>query len=330
MNVQVQDLNAMTIAALKEYYASLTNPVAIEGDKRRKENWINAILESGDRTEEKQEIIPDDEIPFYELYSEEELKEIEKEAYEREYGKEKSEVKIFGVPISFGKTLPQLLSGNKSVTRRTWSDNYARMFINAYKQGKLIQAFDKDRRYGGKLIGYLKVSNIHKEGLLDMPDSDVECEGFPELSKRQFLERFFDKHNVTWDKINKPPMVFVIRFKFIPLESTGDRSHHESLEKCGFRFLGDAKRMTFLDEPQCFVDEIGQWKIYSIVSLRAKPSRQILTIYLSNPLISESWQKDYCPNGESTKSFINGAYLNAKQCVLEMIYSKGIKEVHHA
>ncbi|MGB7275929.1 MAG: hypothetical protein WBC69_21755 [Geitlerinemataceae cyanobacterium] len=116
-----------------------------------------------------------------------------------------------GHPISFGKTLDALLGGGKSVTRRKWEDFYAQQFINRFKRGWKVQAFDKDRRYGGQLVGWLKLTQKpYRERLGDMPDSDVAAEGFPELSKTEFLDRFFqgDASKVVW----------VIRFEFEPLK----------------------------------------------------------------------------------------------------------------
>jgi hypothetical protein len=118
----------------------------------------------------------------------------------------------FGTPISFGWTADRLLKGMKTVTRRTWKAKYAQMFINAYQQGKLIQAFDKDRRYGGKLIGYLKVSDIYQESIFDMPESDVSAEGYPELSKEEFIGKFFSDIEGSDNHV-----VWVIRFEFFLL-----------------------------------------------------------------------------------------------------------------
>jgi len=119
-----------------------------------------------------------------------------------------------GLAISFGKTLPQLYGG-KSVTRRTWTKEYARKFIYAYWNTRQIKALDKDYRYGGKQIGWLMlIEKPYQESLLEMPEADLLAEGFPELSKPEFIEQFFD---------NKPDLlVWVIRFKFAPFSQCPD------------------------------------------------------------------------------------------------------------
>jgi hypothetical protein len=121
-------------------------------------------------------------------------------------------------PISFGKTLPQLLSGTKTVTRRTWNDRYAQIFIRAFNEGKLVPAFDKDRRYEGKLIGYLRLTERpKKESIYDMPLSDLAAEGFPDLTWKEFVERFFKDCLDKGDDEAKS-LVWVVRFQFLPLQ----------------------------------------------------------------------------------------------------------------
>lgn len=116
---------------------------------------------------------------------------------------------LVGIAISFGRTLPQLLSGNKSVTRRAWADSYGKAFVNRFKEGKILYpAFDKDRRYGGKQIGLIRLTcPPYKERLGDMPAADLILEGFPELNRWEFMDRFFGGD---WEL-----KVWVVRFEFI-------------------------------------------------------------------------------------------------------------------
>lgn len=73
-----------------------------------------------------------------------------------------------------------------------------------------VRAFDKDQRYGGQLVGWLRlIQKPYLERLADMPDSDVIAEGYPELSKQRFIDRFFE---------GNLDLVWVVRFKFSPLE----------------------------------------------------------------------------------------------------------------
>ncbi|MEB3281189.1 MAG: hypothetical protein VKK42_19920 [Lyngbya sp.] len=114
------------------------------------------------------------------------------------------------IPISFGKTLEQLLSGEKTVTRRKWSDGYAQGFVKRCidKGISAYPAFDKDRLYGGKQVGMISlICPPYKEKLIDMPDSDIPREGFPGMLRSEFIDRFFDG-----DAYSK---VWVVRFNFV-------------------------------------------------------------------------------------------------------------------
>lgn len=141
-------------------------------------------------------------------------------------------------PISFGKVLPQLLSGTKTVTRRAWKERHAKQFINCWQQGKRIPAFDKDRRAGGKQVGWLHLTQSpHKEKLSDMPASDLVREGFPELSKEKFIERFFNGDDSQF--------VWVLRFEFVPrTEFALDENSPDGLKSNG------VKKRSPLEEPE--------------------------------------------------------------------------------
>jgi hypothetical protein len=116
-----------------------------------------------------------------------------------------------GRGISFAYTLPQLLSGRKTVTRRAWKGSYA-AYIKKNWDSKLFPALDKSHYAGGKQVGLLSVTQEpYLEKLADMPDVDVAAEGFPDLSKTEFIGRFFNG--------NPELLVWVIRFDFI---QTGD------------------------------------------------------------------------------------------------------------
>lgn len=119
-----------------------------------------------------------------------------------------SEFALSGLVISFGKTLPYL--PHKTVTRRCWKDSHAQKFINAFNRNKLVKAFDKDRRYGGKQIGWCRLLCApYKEQLAAMPDEDLQAEGGMCSSVAEFVKRYF--------KGNSSQEVWVIRFEFVPL-----------------------------------------------------------------------------------------------------------------
>jgi hypothetical protein len=76
--------------------------------------------------------------------------------------------------ISFALTVPALLAGRKSRTRREWPDRYASMF----KAGDHCQAFDRSPRFGGKQIAIIEIIEIKKQHLSEMNAEDYEKEGF--------------------------------------------------------------------------------------------------------------------------------------------------------
>lgn len=76
--------------------------------------------------------------------------------------------------ISFAWTLPDLLAGRKTATRRFWKDSYAQRF----HARELVAALDKDRRAGGVTVAIIKLTRKpYKQRLADMTEADLEKEG---------------------------------------------------------------------------------------------------------------------------------------------------------
>ncbi|WP_216701565.1 hypothetical protein [Gloeothece verrucosa] len=122
-------------------------------------------------------------------------------------GNEEEDHKARG--ISFAKTLPQLLSGHKTVTRRLWCDSYANTFIKYFEEQVIIPAYSKDLRAGGEVVGRLKLTQKpYKQSLAELSQEDVKAEGFSHLSPGEFIDRFF--------KGNPEQEVWVIWFEFLP------------------------------------------------------------------------------------------------------------------
>jgi hypothetical protein len=145
-----------------------------------------------------------------------------------------------GLAISFGKVDPELLN-SKSVTRRNWVDSYAQKFIRAYRKGKRVKALDKGFQYGGKQIGWLTLlEEPYEQKLSDMPDTDLAAEGFPNLSKAEFINQFFEGKPET--------VVWVVRFKFEPLEvERSPNNPPDPLEKLGSH--ADLEESTLASDP---------------------------------------------------------------------------------
>ncbi|MEG3939853.1 hypothetical protein QT995_17045 [Microcoleus sp. S36b_A3] len=94
------------------------------------------------------------------------------------------------------------------MTRRTWKDNHAQKFINAFHHNKLVKALDRDIRYGGKQIGWCRLLCApYKEQLAAMPEVDLQAEGGMCDSIKEFVQRYFQG--------NSSLEVWVIRFEFI-------------------------------------------------------------------------------------------------------------------
>lgn len=82
--------------------------------------------------------------------------------------------------ISFSWTTPALLAHRKTVTRRNWADSHAAGF----KEGELVQAWDKSPRAGGKRVGTIRLTcKPYRERTDQVPDQDWEGEGFAYLEE---------------------------------------------------------------------------------------------------------------------------------------------------
>ena len=121
--------------------------------------------------------------------------------------------------ISFAWTTAALLAGRKTVTRRQWSRAYAARFY----RGMIVDAYDRQPRYGGKRIAVIQLTHVPIYQLdADMQDADFEGEGFafmaehPELIpaafKMQPHETMLDRFNL-WRESGGSS--WVIRFKLV-------------------------------------------------------------------------------------------------------------------
>jgi hypothetical protein len=118
-----------------------------------------------------------------------------------------------GYPIVLGKTLRAVVEGKKTCIRKMWSERYAQHFIKRYERGLPVAAFDRDKRNGGSLVGWLRLTKKpYPELLLDLPERDLVEEGYPKYSKEKFIDKFFDG-----DPLQE---VWVIKFEFEPLSES--------------------------------------------------------------------------------------------------------------
>lgn len=96
------------------------------------------------------------------------------------------------LPISFGWTSDRLPpNGCKSVTRRKWSDKRLKTMRRYCEEGRVLPAVNKSLCYGGAQIGWLRLVSITSEVLAAIDQAEVVKEGYPELTRDEFLQKFF-------------------------------------------------------------------------------------------------------------------------------------------
>ena len=111
--------------------------------------------------------------------------------------------------ISFAWTVEPLVLGQKTCTRRNWSDDYAMRFEN----NDYVQAFDREPREGGQCVATIQLTcDPYKEFLMDMTDEEEKEEGGVWGSAKAFIEAYhrgadaiFDYE--LWPRIVPPPWV---------------------------------------------------------------------------------------------------------------------------
>ena len=96
--------------------------------------------------------------------------------------------------MSFALTKNQMRKKEKTVTRRNgWWFLRAGDVVNAVEKSMGLRKGEKIKR-----IGQIKIISTRAEPLNSMSDEDVVKEGFPELTKEQFIE-MYTKHNKSLD-----------------------------------------------------------------------------------------------------------------------------------
>ena len=115
--------------------------------------------------------------------------------------------------ISFAWTVEPLVRGQKTCTRRNWSDDYARRF----KNNDYVQAFDREPREGGQCVATIQLTcDPYKEFLMDMTDEEEKAEGGVWGSAKAFIEAYCRGADAIFDY-----ELWVIRFKLVKVETAG-------------------------------------------------------------------------------------------------------------
>jgi hypothetical protein len=81
--------------------------------------------------------------------------------------------------ISFAWTTPAVVLREKCVTRRDWKGITIAQFQGCVKTGELVDAWDKNPRFGGKPFGKVRILEVTpKEDSRTIPESAWAEEGF--------------------------------------------------------------------------------------------------------------------------------------------------------
>lgn len=126
--------------------------------------------------------------------------------------------------LSNARTTNVLLAGQKTCTRRVWSERTARAWVNAYKSDRLIHAaWDKCSFVkGAKKIADIKLTQSpYQERLKDMPQSDLDAEGGLWASREEFINLFGSPGIEVW----------VVRFRLV-MPTRGQTWDGSAARKC--------------------------------------------------------------------------------------------------
>ncbi len=114
--------------------------------------------------------------------------------------------------ISFNWTVTAFLSGHKTATRREWKDSYAKTF----KKGELVAAYDKQRRFGGKRIGIIKLTkDPYKQSTAELTEDDWYAEGMDVLEGEGRLVDGLMPSMFWLNWQRDPKMLWVVKFKVV-------------------------------------------------------------------------------------------------------------------
>lgn len=107
--------------------------------------------------------------------------------------------------MSFSLTTEAMKTGKKTVTRR--------MGWNTLKAGEIIQAVEKCQglRKGEKIkpIRQILIKSVCSERLDAITEQEVRKEGFPEMSRKEFIEMFCRSHK------GCTPSTMITRIEFL-------------------------------------------------------------------------------------------------------------------
>jgi hypothetical protein len=108
--------------------------------------------------------------------------------------------------ISFSLTTPQVLNRTKFVTRRLgWEELQVGQRLVAIEKGQGLKKGEKVRR-----LCTIKVLEVRREPLNAITQEDVTLEGFPDMTREEFI-KFFCKAN----RCQPTTIITRIRFGYV-------------------------------------------------------------------------------------------------------------------
>ena len=114
--------------------------------------------------------------------------------------------------ISFSWTTPALLAGAKTVTRREWSDDYAKSF----HKGDFVAAYDRGPRSGGKQIATIRLTqDPYQEHVASAPYQDYEAEGLAWIESKGLMIQGVSPYDFWLEWRDENPLVWVIKFEVV-------------------------------------------------------------------------------------------------------------------
>jgi len=113
---------------------------------------------------------------------------------------------------------PSFASGNKTRTRRDWTDRTRRLFIDTTR----VLVWNKQARFGGEPIGVMEITDRpYTESTAKMTDADYYLEGFHYLDERYHqVHDEWPLKSVFRDWRKKDQILTVIDFRIIDVFPT--------------------------------------------------------------------------------------------------------------
>ncbi len=122
--------------------------------------------------------------------------------------------------ISFAWTTDALLAGAKTMTRRNWSDSFARSF----KAGEVVAAYDRSPRIHGKQVATIRLTAApYRQRTSRMKDDDFQAEGLGWMCLNHRLIQGKDPESFFSDWLEADETVWVVPFELVSLEASHDR-----------------------------------------------------------------------------------------------------------